>query len=82
MKKRINISIDEDLIKQIDESRGKISRSEAVEAAIFNELARKKPQIKTIQEIVEEELKESRKQESRKPLLDLARDDIRKIKTD
>lgn len=76
MKKRINILIDEDLIKQIDESRGKISRSEAVEAAIFNELARKKPQIKTIQEIVEEELKESRK-----PLLDLARADIRKLKT-
>lgn len=41
MKKRINIPIDEDLIKQIDETRGKISRSEAVEAAIFNELARK-----------------------------------------
>ena len=76
MKKRINILIDEDLIKQIDESRGEISRSEAVEAAIFNELARKKPQIKTIQEIVEEELKEDRK-----PLLDLARDDIRKLKT-
>lgn len=76
MKKRINILIDEDLIKQIDESRGEISRSEAVEAAIFNELARKKPQIKTIQEIVEEELKEDRK-----PLLDFARDDIRKLKT-
>lgn len=76
MKKRINVLIDEDLIKQIDETRGEISRSEAVEAAIFNELARKKPQIKTIQEIVEEELKESRK-----PLLDLAKANIRKLKT-
>ena len=76
MKKKINILIDEDLIKQMDETRGEISRSEAVEAAIFNELMRKKPQIKTIQQIVEEELKESRK-----PLIDLARTDIRKLKT-
>ena len=76
MKKKINILIDEDLIKQMDETRGEISRSEAVEAAIFNELMRKKPQIKTIQQIVEEEPKESRK-----PLIDLARTDIRKLKT-
>lgn len=76
MKKRINILIDTEIIKQLDETRGKISRSEAVEAAIYNELMRKKTQIKTIQEIVEEEPKESRK-----PLLDLSRTDIRKLKT-
>lgn len=58
MKKIISLSIEEELLKQLDEERGKIKRSTAIEAAIFNELARKKPQIKTIDEIVREELKE------------------------